>query len=71
VQLVGERFEDAANTRRLPGYGLLNLHASTAIARDWRLLARIDNVAGKEYQTALGYRMPGRMAQLAVQWEPR
>ncbi|MBL0418885.1 TonB-dependent receptor [Ramlibacter sp. AW1] len=71
LQLVDDRFNNAANTQRLPGYGLLNLHASTAIGRDWRLLARIDNVAGKDWQTALGYRMPGRMAQVALQWEPK
>lgn len=71
LQLAGERFDNAANTRRLPGYGLVNLHASTPLGRDWRLLARVDNLADKAYETALGYRMPGRTAHLALQWEPR
>jgi vitamin B12 transporter len=70
LQFAGERFNNAANTQPLPGYGLLNLHARTPIARDWSFLARIDNVGDKDYQTALGYNTPGRLFYVALQWEP-
>lgn len=71
LQFAGERFNNAANTQRLAGYGLLNLHARTPIARDWSFLARIDNLGDKDYQTALGYNTPGRLFYVALQWEPR
>ncbi|TFZ01196.1 TonB-dependent receptor domain-containing protein [Ramlibacter rhizophilus] len=71
LQLVDERFNDAANTQRLGGYGLVNLWATRAIAPQWKLLARIDNLADKDYQTARGYATAGRGVFVSLQWEPR
>ena len=53
------------------GYGIMNLYANAVIARDWRLLARIDNVADKNYQLAKGYATPGRTLYVGLRWEPR
>ncbi len=41
-----------ANTNVLGGYTLVNLYASTRIARDYTLLARVDNLTDKDYQLA-------------------
>jgi vitamin B12 transporter len=71
VQLVGARYNNAANTQRLAGYGLVNLYASTALASDWTLLGRIDNLGDKDYQTALGYAMPGRTVYMGLKWAPQ
>lgn len=71
VQMVGARFNDAANAQKLAGYGLLNLSASTSLAPDWTLLARIDNLADKNYETALGYATAGRTVFLGLKWAPR
>ncbi|ODS95253.1 MAG: TonB-dependent receptor [Lautropia sp. SCN 69-89] len=71
TQLVGARFDDAANTVRLPGYGVLNLHASTRLHRDWTLLARVDNAGDKAYQTAWGYATAGRTLYLGLNWAAR
>ena len=49
----------------------MNLYASTTIARDWQLLARVDNVADKKYQLARGYATPGRTFYAGVRWAPR
>ena len=65
------RYDDAANTRVLGGYGVVNLYASTALARDWQLLARIDNVGDKDYQLARGYATPGRSFYVGMRWTPR
>ncbi|WP_325341905.1 TonB-dependent receptor domain-containing protein [Xylophilus sp.] len=71
AQFSGYRWDNAANTNRLGGYGVLNLHASTAIARDFTLLARIDNVADKDYQLARTYATPGRVFYVGLKWQPQ
>lgn len=68
LQLVGERYDNASNTARLAGYGLLNLSASARLAPDWTLVGRIDNVGDKDYQTALGYATAGRVVYLGLKW---
>ncbi len=70
AQLSGYRWDDGANTRRLGGYTLLNLYASTRIARDFTLLARVDNLADKQYELARTYATPGRVFYLGVKWQP-
>jgi vitamin B12 transporter len=60
LQLSGERFDDAANARRLGGYGLLNLYTSWQIAPELSLLVRLDNVADKQYELARNYGTSGR-----------
>ncbi|MBD8533381.1 MULTISPECIES: TonB-dependent receptor domain-containing protein [unclassified Massilia] len=54
-QVSGERFDDAANLRRLGGYGLLNLYATWRIDADWSLLARVNNTLDKRYELARNY----------------
>ena len=71
LQLVGERFDNAANTARLAGFGLLNLSATTRVAPDWTVVGRIDNVGDKDYQTAKGYATAGRVAYLGLKWAPQ
>ncbi|MDR2129148.1 MAG: TonB-dependent receptor [Burkholderiaceae bacterium] len=70
-QLSSRRYDNAANTTVLGGYGLLNLYASATIARAWDLLARVDNVGGRDYELARGYAQPGRTFYLGVRWTPR
>ena len=70
-QVTSHRWDNAANTMRLGGYGLLNLYASTRIAGQWDLLARIDNLGGKSYQLAGGYPAPGRTFFVGLRWTPR
>ncbi|MCK6426928.1 MAG: TonB-dependent receptor [Burkholderiaceae bacterium] len=70
-QGVGQRFDNAANTLVLPGYGLVNLRAGHELSPGLSLEARVDNVADKAYQTANTYAQPGRTAQLALRWAMR
>ena len=70
VQASGQRFDDAKNTRTLGGYGLLNLYASTRIARDFTLLARVDNLADTTYEVARTYVPPGRALYVGLKWAP-
>ncbi|WCM86742.1 TonB-dependent receptor domain-containing protein [Acidovorax sp. NCPPB 3576] len=71
VQASGRRFDTAANTTVLGGYTLVNLYASTRIARDVTLLARVDNLADKDYQLARTYATAGRTFYAGLKWAPQ
>ena len=70
VQWSARRFDDAANTKVLGGYALWNLSASKSLARDWKLLARLDNAFDKRYETAATYATEGRRLFVSLQWTP-
>jgi vitamin B12 transporter len=71
MQASAHRWDNAANTTRLGGYTLFNLYASTRIARDYSLVARVDNIADKAYQFANTYATPGRVVWVGVKWAPQ
>lgn len=71
VQASGRRFDTAANTAVLGGYTLVNLYASTRVARDYTLLARVDNLTDKDYQLARNYATAGRTFYVGVKWAPQ
>jgi vitamin B12 transporter len=47
-----ERYDDAANTRRLDGYAVVNLHARYRLGKDWSFFVRADNVFDRKYEFA-------------------
>lgn len=71
LQAFSRRYANAANTQLLPGYAVVNLSASTPIAQDFTLVARVDNVADKDYQLVRGYATAGRTVYVGVKWQPR
>ncbi|MDI1271414.1 MAG: TonB-dependent receptor [Polaromonas sp.] len=70
AQLSGRRNDSATNTVVLGGYGLINLSASTLVARDWTFLARVDNLADKSYELAQTYATGGRTVYVGLKWAP-
>jgi vitamin B12 transporter len=68
LQHMGARFDDVANTKRLPAHSLLNFTASTALTPSWTLKARIDNLTDKVYESVLGYATPGRTLYVGLSW---
>lgn len=64
----GRRYDDAANTVELPGYGLVNFRAGLEIADGWSVQGRIDNVFDKQYSLADTYLQPGRAAYVSVNY---
>jgi vitamin B12 transporter len=70
VLLSARRFDTAANTTVLPGYGLVNFSASTALSKDWKFTAKLDNLTDKSYQTAGTYAMSGRALYVGLTWAP-
>ena len=73
MQASGRRYDydTVGNTYVLGGYTLINLYASTRIARDYTLLARVDNLADKDYQLARTYATPGRTLFVGLKWAPQ
>ncbi|MFP5506995.1 MAG: TonB-dependent vitamin B12 receptor [Gammaproteobacteria bacterium] len=67
---AGKRYDDLANTRRLGGYGTVDLRAEYALTRDWRLQARIVNLLDKDYETAAFYNQPGRSLFVTLRYQP-
>jgi vitamin B12 transporter len=68
VQAASQRYDDASNSKRLGGYGLLGLYASTQLMPGLQLQARVDNLADKRYELARTYATGGREAQLSLRW---
>lgn len=67
----GRRFDDAANTLAVGGYGVLNLRAQYDLARDWQLRARLDNILDKQYETVRNYNSPGRNLFMSLNYQMR
>ena len=63
------RFDNAANTVRLSGYGTLDLRMEYALNRDWTLQARASNVFDRDYETIAWYNQPGREYGLSVRYQ--
>jgi len=51
----GHRYNDAANTQRLSGFGLLDLRAGWQFAKNWTGRVVVENVLDKEYTTARNF----------------
>lgn len=82
---VSQRYDDAANTRELSGYGVLDLRTSWLASDEIRFDLKLDNALDRDYTLgdylrptsptdyvgeARPYREPGRTALLAVTWTP-
>lgn len=70
LSAFSERFEDAANTLRMGGFTTLDLRADWRYDRAWILGLRVNNLAGKAYETAYGFNQPGRETFITLRWAP-
>jgi vitamin B12 transporter len=64
----GERYDDAANTRRVGGFATLDLYADWRLAREWTLSLKLNNAGGKVYETVYGYNQPGREGRVTLRY---
>ena len=62
VTIVGDSFDNAANSVRLDGYALASVRAELRVGERFSLYGRVENVADERYQTAAGYGTFGRAA---------
>lgn len=54
----------------VPGYARFDLSGDYALARDWKLRARVLNALDADYSLAQGYATPGRQFRLELSWAP-
>ena len=78
---VAGRYDDAANTRELSGYGLLGLRGAWNVTPEVSLDVKLNNLLNKDYADAQfnpafsgmyeDYNTEGRTALFAVTWTPQ
>ena len=68
---ASNRFDNAANTVPLGGYATVDIHADYALAKDWSVQARMNNLGDKPYETAAGYNQAGRSTYVTVRYQPK
>ncbi|MEE9434649.1 MAG: TonB-dependent receptor [Sphingorhabdus sp.] len=66
LRLVGDSFDNAANTRALDGYVLVTLRAALPIADAFEIYGRIENLLNADYQTVANFGTAGRSAFVGV-----
>lgn len=75
---VSGRYDDAANTRELSGYGLISLRGKWQATEEVAFDLKLNNLFDKDYAEAtyktsngrFGYNSEGRTALFAVTWTP-
>ena len=70
VQISGQRFDNASNTTRLGGYGLVNLFGTRPLNKDYSVLVRVNNLGDRAYQLANNYNTAGRNVFVGLRWAP-
>ncbi|MFZ6678445.1 TonB-dependent receptor domain-containing protein [Undibacterium sp. Tian12W] len=64
----GDRYDDAANTKVLGSYNLLNLYATYEVAKNTTVLARWNNALNKDYELARNYATAGSNVFVGVNY---
>jgi len=70
VQASSARWDNAANTRKLGGYGLVNFNAQYKLSRDLKLQLNIDNAFNRDTTLAYGYASAPRTGLISLRWSP-
>jgi vitamin B12 transporter len=70
VVTASARFDDAANTRRMGGYAIVNVTARYDLTPHWALTLRADNVLDKRYELAAGYNTAGASVFGGIRYTP-
>lgn len=69
VRMVGARRDkDASTSEHLPAYEVVNVGVEKALARDWKVALKVDNLFDRDYENAYGYKQAGRAAYVTLSW---
>jgi len=66
MRLVGQSYDNAANTVRLGDYLVVGLRASVPVGCHAEVFGRIENLTGDRYSVVSGYNALGRTAALGL-----
>jgi vitamin B12 transporter len=64
------RYDDAADTVKMGGYGIVNLTAEWPFTTGVSLLVRGNNVFNKNYQLAADFATGGATVYASLRWQP-
>ena len=68
VVASSKRYDDAANTRAMAGYAIVNLSADWTVGRGVTLFVRGENVLDRDYELAADYATGGAQVQAGLRW---
>ncbi|MBL80214.1 MAG: TonB-dependent vitamin B12 receptor [Nitrosomonadaceae bacterium] len=68
--VVGQRYDDLANIRKLGSYVKLDIHGEYKMNQNWLLQGRIENISNERYETASFYNQPGRNFFITLRYQP-
>ena len=68
--VVGQRYDDLANTRKLDSYVKLDIRGEYTLNQNWRVQGRIENISNESYETASFYNQPGRNFFITLRYQP-
>ena len=66
LRLVGDSFDNAANTVPLDGYALVTVRASVPFGENFELYGRVENLFDADYQTVATYGTAGRTGTIGA-----
>lgn len=68
IYAEGRRYEDAANSNRLPGYVLVDARLAYQLSAAWQVQGRVANLLDTDYETVPTYRQPGRAFYVTLRY---
>ncbi len=78
IQATSYRYNNKANTQRLPGYAIVDLDANYHLDRSWKLEAKIGNLLNQDYTQVRStlspfndYAVPGRTFFIGLRYSPK
>ena len=70
LRAQGRRFDDPANTRRVGGFGRLDLRGEVDLKRGWKLRGRLENALDNDYETAAGFNTDNTALFVSIDYTP-
>lgn len=67
----GGRYTESNNGKYVGGYALVNAYARWALATDWSVEGRVNNLFDKRYELVQGYNTPGANVFVGLRYAPR
>jgi vitamin B12 transporter len=67
--VVGQRYDDLANTRKLDSYVKLDIRSEYMLNENWRVQGRIENISDERYETASFFNQPGRNFFITLRYQ--
>jgi len=63
------RYDDAANTTPIRGYGTTTIYGNLSLNKHWHLRYSVSNIADKAYETVSNYNTAGRTVFIGIRYD--